>query len=220
MKAIRLGDTAPDFKAKTTIGEIYFHEWLEDSWGILLSHPADFAPVCTTELGILADYEIEFTSRNTRVIVLSIDSLETHEKWIADINNLYNVEIEFPIIADEDQLISRLYGMIQTNEYESATVRSVFIIDPNKKVRLMLTYPASTGRNFYEIIRVLDSLQLTEYKHLATPANWELGDDLVILPNVSNAEAKTLFPEGIREIKPYLRMTPQVFKEDSLTELI
>ncbi|MEM9680099.1 MAG: peroxiredoxin [Bacteroidota bacterium] len=219
MKAIRLGDVAPDFKAQTTSGEIYFHEWLEDSWGILLSHPADFTPVCTTELGTLADYEIEFIARNTRVIALSIDSIDTHEKWISDINELYDVEIEFPIIADEDRHISNLYGMVHSSEEDRANVRSVFIIDPKKKVRLISTYPASAGRNFYEIIRVLDSLQLTEYKHLATPANWELGDDLVILPSVTNAEAEKLFPKGIKEIKPYLRLTPQDFKEDSLVEL-
>ncbi|WP_422106593.1 peroxiredoxin [Winogradskyella sp.] len=216
MKAIRIGDIAPDFKAQTTVGELCFHEWLEDSWGILLSFPSDFTPVCTTEMGTLAEYEIEFTARHTKVIALSIDHLETHKKWVNDINELYNVDIEFPIIADEDRSISQRYGMIHSNDTTNATVRSLFIIDPKKKVRLILTYPVSTGWNFYEIIRVLDSLQLTAHQHLATPANWELGDDLVILPSISNTEAVALFPNGIKEIKPYLRLTPQVFDDDHL----
>ena len=210
MNAIRLGDVAPNFTAKTTMGTIDFYEWLEDSWGVLFSHPADFTPVCTTELGTLSDFEIEFQRRNVKVIALSVDDLKSHEEWIKDINETQYTTVNFPIISDEERTISHRYGMIHPNEDSTMTVRSVFIISPDKKVKLILTYPASTGRNFYELIRVIDSLQYTEYKGLATPANWELGNDLVILPSISNEEAKALFPLGYVEVKPYLRLTPQV----------
>ena len=209
MSTIRLGDEAPNFTAQTTEGEINFHEWLGDSWGILFSHPADYTPVCTTELGAASQYKGEFDLRNVKVVALSVDGLESHKNWIGDINETQNTTVNFPIIADEDRNVSTLYDMIHPNADNKLTVRSVFIIDPDKKVKLIITYPASTGRNFDELLRVIDSLQLTAYHKVATPVNWENGDDCVIVPDVSNKQADELFPKGYKEIKPYLRMTPQ-----------
>ena len=209
MSTIRLGDEAPNFTAQTTEGEINFHEWLRDSWGILFSHPADYTPVCTTELGAASQYKGEFDLRNVKVVALSVDGLESHKNWIGDINETQNTTVNFPIIADEDRNVSTLYDMIHPNADNKLTVRSVFIIDPDKKVKLIITYPASTGRNFDELLRVIDSLQLTAYHKVATPVNWENGDDCVIVPDVSNKQADELFPKGYKEIKPYLRMTPQ-----------
>ena len=210
MNSIRLGDTAPDFKAASTQGEVNFHDWLGESWGMLVSHPADFTPVCTTELGAMANYEEAFVSRNVKVAAISVDPLDSHEKWIKDIEETQNAVVNFPLIADNERKVSELYGMIHPNDSATMTVRSVFIIAPDKKVKLILTYPASTGRNFEELLRVIDSLQLTQYEKLATPANWSKGEDCVILPSVSNEEADKMFPKGFTEIKPYLRLTPQV----------
>ena len=210
MNTIRLGDEAPNFNAKSTDGEINFHEWLGESWGILFSHPADYTPVCTTELGTVAKYKAEFDKRNVKVVALSVDGLDSHNGWISDINETQNTTVNFPIIADEDKKVSTLYDMIHPNSDDKMTVRSVFVIAPDKKVKLLITYPASTGRNFDELLRVIDSLQLTAYHKVATPANWEKGEDCVILPSVSNEEAKELFPKGFVEVKPYLRLTPQV----------
>jgi len=209
MATLRLGDTAPDFTAETSEGTIKFHDWLGDSWGILFSHPADFTPVCTTELGTVAKYKPEFDKRNVKVVALSVDGLKSHAEWIKDINETQNTEVNFPIIADEDRKVSELYDMIHPNADASMTVRSVFIIAPDKTVKLIIVYPASTGRNFDELLRVVDSLQLTAYRKLATPANWKHGDDCVISPSVKNEEIPALFPKGHTEIKPYLRMTPQ-----------
>ncbi|TDU39929.1 peroxiredoxin [Gelidibacter sediminis] len=209
MKTIRLGDEAPNFEAQTTEGEINFHEWLGDSWGILFSHPADYTPVCTTELGTVAKYKKEFEKRNTKVIALSVDGLESHKDWVKDINETQNTTVNFPIIADEDHKVSKLYDMIHPNADSKHTVRSVFVIAPDKTIKLIITYPASTGRNFDELLRVIDSLQLTAYHKVATPANWNDGDDCVIVPAVTNEDAKTLFPKGFDEVRPYLRMTPQ-----------
>ena len=209
MSTIRLGDEAPNFTAQTTEGEINFHEWLGYSWGILFSHPADYTPVCTTELGAASQYKGEFDLRNVKVVALSVDGLASHKNWIGDINETQNTTVNFPIIADEDRNVSTLYDMIHPNADNKLTVRSVFIIDPDKKVKLIITYPASTGRNFDELLRVIDSLQLTAYHKVATPVNWENGDDCVIVPDVSNKQADELFPKGYKEIKPYLRMTPQ-----------
>ena len=209
MSNIRLGDTAPNFDAETTEGKINFYDYLGDSWGILFSHPSDYTPVCTTELGTVANYKPEFDKRNTKVIALSIDDLESHKGWVKDIEETQEVKLNYPIIADEDKNVSNLYGMIHPNEDNKATVRSVFIISPDKKVKLTLTYPPSTGRNFEEILRVIDSLQLTAYHKVATPANWKHGEEVVISPAVSNEDAKDLFPKGYKEVKPYLRMTPQ-----------
>lgn len=209
MNAIRLGDMAPDFEAKSTQGPLNFHEWLGYSWGMLVSHPADFTPVCTTELGAMANYQDEFEGRNVKVAAISVDPLDSHFKWIKDIEETQNAKVDFPLIADEKKEISELYGMIHPNDDATMTVRSVFIIAPDKKVKLILTYPASTGRNFDELLRVIDSLQLTQYEALATPANWKNGDDCVILPSVSNEEAEKKFPKGFVEVKPYLRLTPQ-----------
>lgn len=209
MATIRLGDEAPNFTAQTTEGEINFHEWLGDSWGVLFSHPADYTPVCTTELGTAAKYKAEFDKRNVKVIALSVDGLESHNDWIRDINETQNTTINFPIIADEDRKVSTLYDMIHPKADDKLTVRSVFVIGTDKKVKLIITYPASTGRNFDEILRVIDSLQLTAYHKVATPVNWQSGEDCVIVPAVSNDEADKLFPKGYKEIKPYLRMTPQ-----------
>lgn len=209
MSTIRLGDEAPNFTAQTTEGEINFHEWLGGSWGILFSHPADYTPVCTTELGAASQYKGEFDLRNVKVVALSVDGLESHKNWIGDINETQNTTVNFPIIADEDRNVSTIYDMIHPNADNKLTVRSVFIIDPDKKVKLIITYPASTGRNFDELLRVIDSLQLTAYHKVATPVNWENGDDCVIVPDVSNKQADELFPKGYKEIKPYLRMTPQ-----------
>ncbi len=209
MATIRLGDTAPDFNAESSEGPIRFHEWLGDKWGVLFSHPADFTPVCTTELGTVARYRSEFDKRNVKVVALSVDPLDSHASWIKDINETQHTTVNFPIIADEDRHVSELYDMIHPNASEKATVRSVFIIGPDKKVKLMITYPASTGRNFDELLRVIDSLQLTAYYKVATPANWKNGDDCVIVPAVTNEQAMEQFPKGFTEVKPYLRMTPQ-----------
>ncbi|GAB5525625.1 MAG: peroxiredoxin [Roseivirga sp.] len=209
MSTLRLGSTAPDFTAETTEGTINFHEWLGDSWGVLFSHPADYTPVCTTELGYTAKLRSEFETRNVKVLALSVDGLESHKGWIGDINETQNTEVNFPIIADEDRNVATLYDMIHPEADNKLTVRSVFIIGPDKKIKLTITYPASTGRNFDEILRVIDSLQLTAYHKVATPVNWKAGDDCVIVPAVSNEQADELFPKGYEEVKPYLRMTPQ-----------
>lgn len=209
MSTIRLGDIAPNFKAQTTEGEIDFYEFLGEGWGILFSHPADYTPVCTTELGTTAKYKNEFDKRNVKVLALSVDGIESHHGWVKDINETQNTEVNFPIIADEDKTISRLYDMIHPNASATATVRSVYVIGPDKTVKLIITYPASTGRNFDELLRVIDSLQLTAYHKVATPANWRKGEDVVITPAVSNEEASQLFPKGFVEIKPYLRLTQQ-----------
>ncbi|MDF1517240.1 MAG: peroxiredoxin [Lutibacter sp.] len=206
MAHLRLGDTAPNFTAETTEGKIEFHNWLGVSWGILFSHPADFTPVCTTELGATAKLKNEFEKRNVKVVALSVDSLESHHEWIKDINETQKTEVNFPIIADPDQKVAELYGMIHPNASEKFTVRSVFIIGPDKKIKLTITYPASTGRNFQELLRVIDSLQLTAHHQIATPANWQKGEDAVISPSVSDEEAQKRFP-GFKKIKPYLRIT-------------
>ncbi|GAA3581613.1 peroxiredoxin [Snuella lapsa] len=209
MAAIRLGDVAPNFTAMSTEGEINFHDWLGDGWGVLFSHPADYTPVCTTELGTVAKYKAEFDKRNVKVVALSVDGLESHHGWVNDINETQNTTVNFPIIADEDRKVSELYDMIHPNADSNATVRSVFVIGDDKKVKLTITYPASTGRNFDELLRVIDSLQLTAYHKVATPANWNNGDECVVVPAVTNEEIPALFPKGYKEIKPYLRMTPQ-----------
>ncbi len=209
MSAIRLGDTAPNFTAPSTEGDINFHEWLGDSWGILFSHPADYTPVCTTELGTVAKYTEEFNKRNVKVAALSVDGVDSHHGWIKDINETQNTTVNFPIIGDEDRKVANLYDMIHPNADSTLTVRSVFLVGPDKKVKLTLTYPAATGRNFDELLRVVDSLQLTAYHKVATPANWNQGDDCVIVPSVSNEQIPELFPKGHTEVKPYLRMTPQ-----------
>ncbi|GAA4110715.1 peroxiredoxin [Aquimarina addita] len=209
MAVLRLGDEAPNFTAETTEGQIDFHEWLGDSWGILFSHPADYTPVCTTELGTVAKYSDQFNERNVKVAALSVDGIESHHGWIKDINETQHTTVNFPIIADEDRKVSELYDMVHPKADSQLTVRSVFVIGPDKKIKLTITYPASTGRNFDELIRVIDSLQLTAYHKVATPANWKQGDDCVISPSVSNEEIPDLFPKGHKEIKPYLRMTPQ-----------
>ncbi|MGB5419697.1 peroxiredoxin [Algibacter sp.] len=209
MATIRLGDEAPNFTAKTSEGDINFHEWLGDSWGILFSHPADYTPVCTTELGTVAKYKKEFDKRNVKVVALSVDGLDSHKGWIKDINETQNTTVNFPIIADEDRKVSELYDMIHPNADSKFTVRSVFVVDNEKKVKLIITYPASTGRNFDELLRVIDSLQLTAYHKVATPANWKHGEDVVISPAISTEDAKGIFTKGVNEIKPYLRMTPQ-----------
>lgn len=208
-RGLQLGEIAPDFTADSTEGKINFHQWLGNSWCVFFSHPKDFTPVCTTELGLAAKLSSEFSKRGTKLIALSVGSVDSHKKWIPDINQIQGVSLKFPIIADEDHHVSELYGMIHPMASDTATVRSVFIIDPNKKIRLTLTYPASTGRNFNELLRVLDSLQLTDNHKVATPANWEKGQECVILPSITDpVEIKKLFPKGYREIKPYLRMTP------------
>jgi alkyl hydroperoxide reductase subunit AhpC len=209
MATLRLGDIAPDFEAETSQGKIKFHEWLGDSWGVLFSHPADFTPVCTTELGTVANYYPEFEKRNVKVIALSVDGVDSHMEWIKDINETQNTTVNFPIIADEDKHVAELYDMIHPNASESFTVRSVFIIGPDKKIKLTLTYPASTGRNFDELLRVIDSLQLTAKYSVATPANWKDGDKVVISTSVKDEDIAAKFPKGYERIKPYLRMTPQ-----------
>jgi len=209
MATIRLGDEAPNFTAQSSEGTINFHEWLGDSWGILFSHPADYTPVCTTELGTVAKYKEEFDKRNVKVVALSVDGLESHKGWINDINETQNTTVNFPIIADEDRKVSELYDMIHPKANDKLTVRSVFVIGPDKKVKLIIVYPASTGRNFDELLRVIDSLQLTAYHKVATPANWKNGEDVVISPSITNEQIPSLFPKGHKEIKPYLRMTPQ-----------
>ncbi|AZA56257.1 peroxiredoxin [Chryseobacterium shandongense] len=207
--SIKLGDTAPGFKAETSLGDISFYEYLGDSWGILFSHPADYTPVCTTELGYTSKLKSEFDKRDTKVIALSVDGVEDHQNWIKDINETQDTNVQFPIIADKDRRISELYDFIHPNASATATVRSLLIIDPEKKVRLIITYPASTGRNFNEILRVLDSLQLVDTHKVATPVNWQDGDDVIVPPSVSTEDAKKIFPKGVKEIKPYLRYTPQ-----------
>jgi len=209
MSTIRLGDEAPNFTAESTEGEINFHNWLGESWGILFSHPADYTPVCTTELGTVAKYKTEFDKRNVKVAALSVDGKESHIGWVKDINETQSTTVNFPIIADEESKVATLYDMIHPNADNKLTVRSVFVIDPDKKVKLIIVYPASTGRNFDELIRVIDSLQLTTYHKVATPANWKNGDDCVIVPGVTNEQIPELFPKGHTEVKPYLRMTPQ-----------
>jgi len=207
--SLRLGDEAPNFTVQTTEGEINFHEWLGDSWGVLYSHPADYTPVCTTELGMTAKLKDEFDKRNVKVIAVSVDDLDSHKGWIKDINETQNTHVNFPIIADSDKKVATLYDMIHPNASDKATVRSVFVVGPDKKIKLTLTYPASTGRNFNELLRVIDSLQLTAYHQVATPANWEDGDDCVVVPSIATADIPAKFPKGFKEIKPYLRITPQ-----------
>jgi alkyl hydroperoxide reductase subunit AhpC len=209
MSTLRLGDKAPNFDAETSEGKLNLYDYLGDSWGILFSHPADYTPVCTTELGTAAKYKPEFDKRNVKMIALSVDGVKSHKEWIKDINETQNTIVNFPIIADEDRKVSDLYDMIHPNADDTLTVRSVFIIGPDKTIKLLLTYPASTGRNFDELLRVIDSLQLTAYNKVATPANWKHGDDVVISPSVSSEDAKTMFPKGFKEVKPYLRLTPQ-----------
>ena len=206
---IRLGDTAPDFTAETTEGTIKFHEWLGDGWAILFSHPKDYTPVCTTELGRVANLKGEFDKRNVKVIAVSVDPLESHKGWIKDINETQSCTMNYPIIADPDRNVATIYGMIHPNALDNLTVRSVFIIGPDKKVKLQLTYPASTGRNFDEIMRVIDSLQLTANYQVATPADWKQGDDCVVVPAIKTEDITAKFPKGFKEVKPYLRMTPQ-----------
>jgi alkyl hydroperoxide reductase subunit AhpC len=207
---LRIGDEAPNFTAETTTGPISFHEWLGNSWCVFFSHPKDFTPVCTTELGAVSKLKKEFDKRNVKSIALSVNPLVLHENWIKDINETQQTKVTFPIIADGEGLVARLYGMIHPNASDTFTVRTVFIIDPKKKIRLTLNYPASTGRNFEEILRVIDSMQLTDRHSVATPANWQWGEDCVILPSITDPETiAKLFPKGYRQIKPYLRMTPQ-----------
>ncbi|MDW9380035.1 peroxiredoxin [Chryseobacterium sp. JV558] len=207
--SIKLGDTAPNFQAESSVGDINFYNYLGDSWGILFSHPADYTPVCTTELGYTAKLQSEFDARGTKVIALSVDGVEDHQNWVKDINETQNTNVRFPIIADKDRKVSELYDFIHPNASVTATVRSLLIIDPSKKVRLIITYPASTGRNFDEILRVLDSLQLVDNYRVATPVNWKHGEDVIIPPTISTEEARKIFPKGVTEIKPYLRYTPQ-----------
>jgi alkyl hydroperoxide reductase subunit AhpC len=211
--AIRLGDTAPDFTAETTEGPIKFHDWLGDSWGVLFSHPKDFTPVCTTELGEAARLKPEFEKRNVKIIGLSVDPADSHRKWAEDIKETQGQELNFPVIADADRKVSDLYDMIHPNASDTFTVRSVYVIGPDKKVKLMITYPASTGRNFDEIMRVIDSLQLTANYSVATPVNWKDGDDCIIVPALSDEDAKEKFPAGWKTLKPYLRVTPQPNKK-------
>lgn len=207
--AIRLGDVAPDFTAETTAGTIHFHEWLGDGWGVLFSHPADYTPVCTTELGAVAKLASAFENRNVKVAALSVDPIDSHRGWVNDINETQNTNVNFPIIADPDRKVATLYDMIHPNASETFTVRSVFVIGPDKTVRLTLTYPAATGRNFDELLRVIDSLQLTANHKVATPANWRDGEDCIVLPSINNEQASQMFPKGFTEVKPYLRTTPQ-----------
>lgn len=207
--SLRLGDEAPDFVQDSTEGQINFHQWLGDSWGVLFSHPADFTPVCTTELGLTAKLKDEFAKRNVKAIALSVDPVDSHKKWISDINETQSCQVNFPIIADADRKVSSLYDMIHPNANTTLTVRSLFVIDPAKKIRLIITYPASTGRNFDEILRVIDSLQLTEHHKVATPGNWKPGEDVVIVPSLQDAdEIAKRFPKGYNAVKPYLRLTP------------
>jgi thioredoxin-dependent peroxiredoxin len=207
--ALRLGDLAPDFTAQTTQGEIKFHEWLGDSWGVFFSHPADFTPVCTTELGTVSKYRPEFEKRNVKTIAISVDPLGSHHEWVKDINETQATTLDYPIIADPDRSIANLYDMIHPNALDNMTVRSVFVIGADKKIKLMLTYPASTGRNFDEILRVIDSLQLTANYQVATPANWKDGEDVIVTSAVKTEDIPAKFPKGHKIIKPYLRYTPQ-----------
>lgn len=206
--SLRLGDTAPDFTQDSTAGPLHFYEWTGNSWVVLFSHPKDYTPVCTTELGLVAKLKPEFDKRGVKVLGLSVDPLESHVGWLKDIEETQGAKLNFPLIADHDRKVSDLYGMIHPNANDTLTVRSVFVIDPNRKVRLTLTYPASTGRNFDELLRSIDSLQLTDKHKVATPGNWRRGEDVIIVPSVSNEEAKALFPKGWTEHKPYLRTTP------------
>ncbi len=206
---LRLGDIAPDFEAETTEGKIRFHQWLGDSWGLLFSHPKNYTPVCTTELGYTAKLKPEFDKRNVKAIGLSVDKLEDHHGWSKDIAETQGYALNFPLIADPDKKVADLYDMIHPNASDTFTVRSVFVIDPNRKVRLSLTYPASTGRNFDEILRVIDSLQLTDKYKVATPVNWKQGEDVIIVPSVKDEDARKLFPQGWKELKPYLRVVKQ-----------
>ena len=207
--SLRLGDVAPNFKAQTTEGEVDFYEYLGNSWGILFSHPADFTPVCTTELGKTALLQDEFAKRNVKVLAVSVDPLDKHFEWRKDINDTQNCNVSFPLIADEDRKVALLYDMIHPNASATATVRSLFVIGPDKLVKLMITYPASTGRNFYEVLRVVDSLQLTAGYSVATPADWKGGEDVIVVPAVSTEDAVKKFPKGVKVVKPYLRYTPQ-----------
>jgi alkyl hydroperoxide reductase subunit AhpC len=207
--SLRLGDAAPNFKAQTTAGEIDLYEYLGNGWGVLFSHPADYTPVCTTELGKTALLGDEFTRRNVKVLAVSVDPLDKHEGWIKDINETQNTTVNFPIIADADRNVATLYDMIHPNASATATVRSLFIIGPDKAVKLIITYPASTGRNFVEVLRVIDSLQLTAKHSVATPANWTHGEDVIVVPAVSTEDAIKKFPKGVKVVKPYLRYTPQ-----------
>ena len=208
--AIQLGSIAPDFTQESTEGRIHFHEWIGDKWAVLFSHPKDFTPVCTTELGTVAKLKGEFDKRNVKVIALSVDDVASHNRWLTDIEQTQGAKVNFPILGDADRKVSTLYEMVHPQASDTLTVRSVFVIDPNKKVRLTLTYPASTGRNFDELLRVIDSLQLTEYHKVATPANWKAGEDVVIVPSLTDPEElKQRFPKGWKELRPYLRLTPQ-----------
>lgn len=207
--SLRLGDTAPNFKATTTEGELDFYEYLGDSWGVLFSHPADYTPVCTTELGRTAALKEEFAKRNVKVMAVSVDPLDKHMGWRNDINETQNCTVDFPIIADENKTVANLYGMIHPNASETTTVRSLFVISPDKKVKLTITYPASTGRNFFEVLRVIDSLQLTAKHSVATPADWKNGEDVIVVPSISTEDAIKKFEKGVKVIKPYLRYTPQ-----------
>ena len=207
--SLRLGDTVPNFQAKTSVGDIDLYEYLGDGWGVLFSHPADYTPVCTTELGRTALLQEEFRKRNVKALAVSVDGLEKHAGWIKDINETQNCNVDFPIIADEDRKVAELYDMIHPNASLTATVRSLFIIGPDKKLKLSITYPASTGRNFHEVLRVIDSLQLTANYSVATPANWVAGEDVIVVPAVSTEDAIKKFPKGVKVVKPYLRYTPQ-----------
>ena len=206
---LRLGDIAPNFTAQTTEGEINFHDYLGDSWGVLFSHPADYTPVCTTELGRTSQLKDEFAKRNVKVLAVSVDPLDKHQGWVKDINETQNTTVTFPIIADADRNVATLYDMIHPNASETFTVRSLFVIGPDKKVKLSITYPASTGRNFQEVLRVIDSLQLTAKYSVATPADWKNGEDVIVVPAVSTEDAQKKFPKGLKIVKPYLRYTPQ-----------
>jgi alkyl hydroperoxide reductase subunit AhpC len=207
--ALQLGDTAPDFTAMSTEGEIKFHDWIGDKWCVLFSHPKDYTPVCTTELGAVAKLKPEFAKRNCKVVGLSVDPVDSHKGWAKDIEETQGAALNFPVIADADRKIADAYGMIHPKALDTLTVRTVFIIGPDKKIKLMITYPASTGRNFDEILRVIDSLQLTSKHSVATPVNWKHGDDVIIVPSLSNDDAKKKFPQGWKEVKPYLRIVPQ-----------
>ncbi len=209
MATLRLGDTVPDFTQASNIGDINFYDWAGDSWVVLFSHPADYTPVCTTELGEVSKLRAEFEKRNVKTIALSVDGVESHKGWIGDINETQSTTVDYPILADEDKKVSDLYDMIHPNANAKVTIRTVFVIDPNKKLRLSITYPPSTGRNFQEILRVIDSLQLTDNYSVATPVNWKEGEDVVVAPSIPTEEAKKKFPKGVTEIKSYLRMTPQ-----------
>ncbi len=207
--SLQLGDTAPDFTAETTEGKINFYEFLGNGWGVLFSHPADYTPVCTTELGRTAALKKEFEKRGVKVLAVSVDPIDKHFGWRNDINETQHVTVDFPIIADEGKIVATLYGMIHPNASATATVRSLFVIGPDKKIKLMIIYPASTGRNFNEVLRVIDSLQLTANQSVATPADWKNGDDVIVLPSISTEDARVKFPKGVKEVKPYLRYTPQ-----------